>query len=195
MEAILWVVGTVALLWLAYWYFEDYTPRKHMREAIADADAIMGKYYPRPAPQLGELDVPLPCDVRVGHTTFRKGVKLNTFIEAARRWHREAFPDGYLLTPEQKTENLAALQSCRPLPHPGRQTVANLRGQLAVAVDLLRECIGPLEVSAAVIESDDTEQMETLIDQVRKFCADASAIGGATPTPAPGSADNAAPIK
>lgn len=44
-----------------------------------------------------------------------------------------------------------------------------LRGQFDVAVALLRECIGPLEVSAAVIESDDGEQMEVLLERVRNF--------------------------
>jgi hypothetical protein len=49
-------------------------------------------------------------------------------------------------------------------------------GQLGVAAALLRECLGPLEVSAAVIESEDGgEAIEMLIGQVRKFCADAAA--------------------
>lgn len=56
------------------------------------------------------LDAPLPCDVQVGHATFRKGVRLGTFVAAARRWHREAYPEGYTLTDEQKAANLAALQ-------------------------------------------------------------------------------------
>ena len=47
-------------------------------------------------------------------------------------------------------------------------------GRLGVAVSLLTECLGPLEVAAAVIESEDgNEAIETLIAQVRKFCADA----------------------
>ena len=184
MEAIFWILGIVAVLWSAYWYFEICTPRRHWREAEAEVTAALGyrppRCPPRPA-QADPLDTPLPCDVKAGHTTFRKGIPLSTFVTAAQHWHREAFPAGYLLTPEQKAENLAALQSFQPMPHPGRQTVVDLRGQLAVAVDLLRECIGPLEVSAAVIESDDTEQMEALIERAQKFVA-ASAIGGVTPT-------------
>jgi hypothetical protein len=55
---------------------------------------------------------------------------------------------------------------------------AELRGQLGAAGALLRECLGPLEVSAAVIESEDGgEAIETLIGQVRKFCADAASAG------------------
>jgi hypothetical protein len=54
----------------------------------------------------------LPYDVKVGGTTFRKGVALETFIEAARHWHRHAFPEGYALTDEQKAANLARLQAC-----------------------------------------------------------------------------------
>ncbi len=53
-------------------------------------------------------------------------------------------------------------------------TLTVLRGQFAVAVTLLGECIGPLEVSAAVIESDDGEQMEALIERVRQFVTAAS---------------------
>lgn len=53
---------------------------------------------------------PLPCDITVGGATFRKGVRLGTFVEAARRWHREAHPDFYTLTDEQKAANLARLQ-------------------------------------------------------------------------------------
>ncbi len=59
----------------------------------------------------------LPYDVKVGGATFREGVALDTFIEAARRWHREAFPDVYNLTPEQKAHNLAVLQG-RATPTP-----------------------------------------------------------------------------
>lgn len=54
-----------------------------------------------------------------------------------------------------------------------------LRGELGVAVDLLRECVGPLEVSAAIIESDDTEQLESLIERVKAF------VIGASRMPAP----------
>lgn len=53
----------------------------------------------------------LPYDVKVGGGTFRKGVALSTFIEAARRWHREAFPDFYTLTDEDKARNLARLMN------------------------------------------------------------------------------------
>ena len=75
----------------------------------------------------GQGEPSLPHDVTVGGTTFRKGVRLSTFILAAQRWHREAFPDAYLLTAEQKDENLAALQSGQPMPHQlGRTTVDRL---------------------------------------------------------------------
>jgi hypothetical protein len=56
------------------------------------------------------MNTPLPCDIRVGGATFRKGVSLGTFAEAARRWHREAFPAGYELTDEHKAANRARLQ-------------------------------------------------------------------------------------
>jgi hypothetical protein len=56
------------------------------------------------------LNTPLPCDVKVGGGTFRKGVKLGTFVEAARRWHNLAYPELATLTDEQKAENLAKLQ-------------------------------------------------------------------------------------
>lgn len=78
--------------------------------------ADRGMFTPDP------MNLPLPCDITVGGGTFRKGVKLITFVEAARRWHREAFPDFYTLTDEQKAANLAALQGNggvlgTPAPH------------------------------------------------------------------------------
>jgi hypothetical protein len=115
MSALFWIVGVAALSWVLYWYIEVYTPRKHWREAEAEATAILGfrppNYPPRP-PSAEPFDMPLPCDVKVGAVTFRKGVRLGTFVDAARRWHREAFPEGYTLTAEQKAANLARLQAC-----------------------------------------------------------------------------------
>jgi hypothetical protein len=64
--------------------------------------------------QRDALDVPLPADVVVGGATFRKGVSLLTFVMAARRWHREACPEFYTLTAEQKAANLAYLQGRYP---------------------------------------------------------------------------------
>lgn len=29
----------------------------------------------------------LPCDVKIGHITFRKGCKLSTLTDRARAWH------------------------------------------------------------------------------------------------------------
>lgn len=57
------------------------------------------------------LDIPLPCAVTVGHIPFRQGVSLATFVLAARRWHREAFPEAYELTEEQRALNLANWQA------------------------------------------------------------------------------------
>jgi hypothetical protein len=50
-----------------------------------------------------------------------------------------------------------------------------VRGRFDVAVALLRECLGPLEVSAAIIESDDGEPMEALIRRAKTFVSAASA--------------------
>lgn len=33
------------------------------------------------------LDTPLPCDVRIGHVTFRQGVPLREFVDTAQLWH------------------------------------------------------------------------------------------------------------
>ena len=49
-----------------------------------------------------------------------------------------------------------------------------LRGQFDVAVSILRHCLGPLEASAELVESDDTEQMEALIERVRLFVTNAT---------------------
>lgn len=70
--------------------------------ALAKIDATLSQ---------GAEPAKLPHDVTVGHTTFRKGVSLETFVEAARRWHRIAYPLGYELTDEQKAENLRKLQA------------------------------------------------------------------------------------
>jgi len=70
--------------------------------------------------------------------------------------------------------NAAKCPYCRPAPE--GQAVGE-RGRMGVALSLLTECLGPLEVSAAVIESEDgNEAIDTLIAQVRKFVADARAL-------------------
>lgn len=51
----------------------------------------------------------LPYDVTVGGGTFRAGVSLETFVNAAKRWHRAAYPQSYELTQEQKDENFSKL--------------------------------------------------------------------------------------
>ena len=45
--------------------------------------------------------------------------------------------------------------------------LSDTRGRNLVLVDLLRSSLGPLEVSAAMVESDDTEQMEGLITRIK----------------------------
>lgn len=56
----------------------------------------------------------LPYDVGICGNTFRKGVKLSTFIAAAKRWHREAYPESYDLTDAQRAENLNRLLAAAP---------------------------------------------------------------------------------
>lgn len=54
-----------------------------------------------------------------------------------------------------------------------------LRGRFGVALGLLRECVDPLEVSAAVIESEDGgASIDNLTAQLRKFLADATIADG-----------------
>lgn len=36
------------------------------------------------------LDTPLPCEVRINHIRFSKGVPLRTLVDAATRWHTQA---------------------------------------------------------------------------------------------------------
>lgn len=48
-EVVLWIGGVAAIFWLAHWYIEVYTPRKHMREAIRETGAMMGRRPPRRA--------------------------------------------------------------------------------------------------------------------------------------------------
>lgn len=63
------------------------------------------------------------------------------------------------------------------------ELLANLAAQRKVAVDLLREVVGPLEVSAAVIESEDGGgAIETLLANVKRCVEqfDRAAIATAT---------------
>lgn len=41
------------------------------------------------------------------------------------------------------------------------------RGEQGVLINLLRECVGPLEVSAAIFESEDAEPLDDLIERVK----------------------------
>jgi hypothetical protein len=63
----------------------------------------------------------------------------------------------------------AALKSPAAAP-PVAPAPAREAGTLKVAVDLLREVVGPLEVSAAIIEDEDGgEAIESLIDNVKRY--------------------------
>jgi len=63
-----------------------------------------------------------------------------------------------------------------------RQAAAltTMRGTQDVAVKLLRECAGVLEVSAAIFESDDAEPLDALIESVTQFIAASMAGKGTT---------------
>jgi hypothetical protein len=68
------------------------TPRVH----AWDFAGVLPKptmHIPMPVgakPPLDPLDTPLPCDVRCGSVTFRKGVPLVELVDAANRWHQAA---------------------------------------------------------------------------------------------------------
>jgi nitroreductase len=49
-------------------------------------------------------------------------------------------------------------------------------GVAAVFANLLRDCVGPLEISAAVIESDDDDQMTSLLDRLRSTLSQWDAV-------------------
>jgi hypothetical protein len=68
-----------------------------------------------------------------------------------------------------------AVDAARPAAQALSDEQIAVRGRFDVAVALLRECLGPLEVSAAIIESDDGEPMEALIRRVKTFVSAASA--------------------
>lgn len=72
-------------------------------------DALAAPTQAAPAAQAAVGEATLPHDITVGGATFRKGVKLSTFVLAAQGWHREAHPKFYTLTDEQKADNLASL--------------------------------------------------------------------------------------
>jgi hypothetical protein len=83
-----------------------------------------------------------------------------------------------------------AVDAARPAAQALSDEQIAVRGRFDVAVALLRECLGPLEVSAAIIESDDGEPMEALIRRAKTFVSAASApkeptepTDGQMPTP------------
>jgi hypothetical protein len=59
----------------------------------------------------------LPADLKAGHVTFRKGVHCSALVLRMTMLHEAVFGVDNL-TPEQKAENLAALQAGKPTPHP-----------------------------------------------------------------------------
>lgn len=74
-------------------------------KAGVEGASDLGRTAPA-APQ----EATLPYDITAGGGTFRKGVKLSTFVMAAQAWHRQANPKFYTLTDEDKAENLRKLQ-------------------------------------------------------------------------------------
>lgn len=81
----------------------------------------------------------------------------------------------------ERVKVLEAMYEARELEaHQLSEQIIVLRGRQKVAVDLLRECVGPLEVSAAIFESDDTEPLEALIETVPKFVGASMAGKGTT---------------
>ena len=64
--------------------------------------------------------------------------------------------------------------------HAPQPAQAQADARLKVAVDLLREVVGPLEVSAAIIESDDGDAMEALIGNVKRYVEQYDAAISAT---------------
>ena len=59
------------------------------------------------------------------------------------------------------------------------EALAQGHGQFNVAVALLAECVGPLEVLSAVeVAEDDGGALDDLVAQIRKFVADARNLKG-----------------
>ncbi len=98
-------------------YDESHMPEEHRAyvaeafpAAIEEVRAALSNAKATGTPPIeASADHLLPYDVVVGGNTFRKGVRLSTFIHAAQYWHRTAFTELYELTDEQRTANLAAL--------------------------------------------------------------------------------------
>lgn len=62
--------------------------------------------------QADPMDWPLPCDVRVGPGTHKKGTSLRTLVARMKMLHEAAF--GKPPLPEEAAKNLASLQASQP---------------------------------------------------------------------------------
>ena len=109
--------------------------RQHDQRLLNDARAALAQQAPPAAqaePTGDPLDMPLPCDVKIGHGTHRKGTSLRTLVVRAKHLFDAAY--GPLPTPEQAAHNLAVLQGkaaaqagdeLPPMPEPPGMTEAN----------------------------------------------------------------------
>jgi hypothetical protein len=103
---------------------------------------------------------PQPALIDLEGRNCRGGFSVGELDEFVPGWRDRASEIGRL---RAEVERLRALTGAQPAP-------AAPSGVLKVAVDLLREVVGPLEVSAAVIEDEDGgEAIETLIGNVTRF--------------------------
>jgi hypothetical protein len=85
-----------------------------LRFAASDETGAFAVYTsPPPAqPATDPMDTPLPCDVKVGNGTHRKGTSLRTLVNRMQMLHEAAF--GPELSQAEKDANLAVLQGAQP---------------------------------------------------------------------------------
>lgn len=75
--------------------------------------AIVATAAPATVPQ---GDVLLPCDVHVGPIKFGKGVKLQTLVDAATRWHKQASEAAMAGVDVEAARAALRLDSSAPIP-------------------------------------------------------------------------------
>lgn len=68
------------------------------------------------ADEVRRLQGKLPCDVRVGHITFRSGVSIETFFNAARSWYKDAKKINSINIREDIASAIQSKNSPDPMP-------------------------------------------------------------------------------
>jgi hypothetical protein len=113
------------------------------RASIARAEMFSLNQGAAPEAPTDPMDTPLPCDVKVGGGTHRKGTSLRCLVARMQMLHRAAFGDPP--SPEEAARNLAVLQGAAPsapAPLPEAQALREALAELVACKDLKEAVYG-----------------------------------------------------